>query len=266
MSTEKSKSRVKTAILGAVVLVFAVVGIITTVILTVSGAKSLLSNEKKKAEYERFILPLVMMDPAPFESADKTTNSVLLSASLWAIIVDNNLEKYEADEMGRTIVPDTDIEAQAVRLFGKDVKLTHESFGEGDMNITYDAEGKTYFVPAVGNVSLYTPKVEKIEKSKDTITLKVGYVAPGNSWMGDTDGKKYEPKPEKYMSYVLKRVDKKYYIYAVRDIDAATSGTDGTGHGGDTSQPSDSQGSQASGAAGGSEASSQTSENSSQAA
>ena len=58
MSTEKSKSRVKTAILGAVVLVFAVVGIITTVILTVSGAKSLLSNEKKKAEYERFILPL----------------------------------------------------------------------------------------------------------------------------------------------------------------------------------------------------------------
>src|SRR5699024_5761441 len=103
-------------------------------------------------------------------------------------------------------------------LFGSDVKLQHQSFG--DLNITYtlNTEKNVYEIPVAAQVGYYTPKVEKISKKGDTYTLTVGYLPPGNAWTSDLSGNKYEPEPDKYMLYIMKKVKGGYNLVAIRDL------------------------------------------------
>ena len=207
-------------IFGAVVLIFALIGLVSTVTAAVKGIGGLLDNSKQKEEFEWLITPVVMQDPSAFENPDKMTNTTIITAGVWRLIMNEDISRYPADDFNFVSVPQSDIEVQIKSLFG-DVSYTHETVGDTELMITYDSENKCYIFPAVPHVMPYTPDVQEIKTGEDgNVTLTVGYIPPGLVWEGDTDGRKYQPEPDKIMEYVLTPGANKdeYRIYSVSNV------------------------------------------------
>lgn len=221
---KKTKSSPKRMmIFGAVVLIFAVIGLVATITAAAKGIAYLMDNSKQKGELEWLITPVVMQDPPTFENPDKLTNTTLITAGVWRLIMNEDTSRYPADEFNFITVPQSDIEVEIKTLFG-DVTYTHETVGDTELMITYDSENKCYIFPAVPHVLPYTPDVQKITANEDgSLTLEVGYIPPGLVWEGDVEGRKYRPQPDKVMIYTLVKEDGKenYQIYSVSNPEQA---------------------------------------------
>lgn len=217
-TAKKPAGSKKMMIFGAIVLVFAVIGLVATVTKTVQWAAALGGSDQQRDEYEWFICPLVMQDPPPFDNPDGLSNTTVITAGVWRLIMNEDTSKYPIDEFNFITVPASDVEVQIKALFG-DVDYQHETVGDTELMITYDQENKTYIFPAVPHILPYTPQVESIGKADENglVTLTVGYIPPGLVWEGDLAGSKYAPEPEKMMDYVLKiQEDGSYILYSVR--------------------------------------------------
>lgn len=226
METKVRKPINKKMVFGGVILVFAVIGLVASIIFVVNLIGNIASGSREKEEMAWFISPVVMQDPPPFESPDKATNTTIITAGVWRLIMTQDTSKYPIDEFNFITVPQSDIEVQIKQLFG-DVDYTHETVGDTELMITYNSEAKSYIFPATPHVLPYTPKVEEVKKVDDSYVLTVGYIPPGLAWQGDVTGKKYEPEPEKMMEYTLKENEKgEYQIYAVAN--AVTDGPSNT--------------------------------------
>ncbi len=213
----------KRLIFGAIVLVFATIGIIATLSFSFNKLEDVVKGSRTKEEMAWFITPIVMQDPPPFENPDKATNTTIITAGVWRFIMTQDTSKYPVDEFNFITVPQSDIEVQIKSLFG-DVSYTHETVGDTQLMITYNSEAKSYIFPAVPHVLPYTPRVESVKRSGTDRILEVSYIPPGVSWQGDITGNKYEPEPEKVMIYTLKEISKgTYNIYSVNYVDAQTS-------------------------------------------
>lgn len=217
ISKSSQPSQVGMVIFGAVVLVFALIGLISTVAAAVRGVAGLMDNSRQKEELEWFITPVVMQDPPAFESPERLSDRVLITAGVWRLIMNQDISRYPADEYNFITVPASDIEVMVKELFG-DVSYTHQTVGDAELMITYDSEAASYIFPAVPHVMPYTPEIEEIISNDDgSLTLKVGYIPPGLVWEGDTDGRKYQPEPDKIMLYTVTKGDNKdsYHFYSV---------------------------------------------------
>jgi len=180
-------------------------------------------------EYEDFLLPVVMYDPIPFEWGGNAENSMILQSSIWSILLNNDHSRYITDDNGDLVIPVSDIEMQAARLFGPDIVLTHQTLGDYQTSYIYDANASVYYVPLTAQPNAYSPRVEKITDNKDgSITLIVGYISPAIPWDVDRNDPNYEIKPTKYMDYVLYKTENAgYYLYAVRSNTTYDTGTEG---------------------------------------
>ena len=176
-TAEEPKNSRKMLIFGGIVLIFAVIGVIATVLFLSRTAVQLAGNNREKDTYEWLITPVVLQDPPTFESPDKLIDSTIITAGVWRLIMNEDTSKYPADQMNFISVPQSDIEVQIKALFG-DVKYTHQSVGDTELLITYDEENKAYVFPAVPHVLAYTPEVQEIQKEDDKIVLTVGYIPP----------------------------------------------------------------------------------------
>lgn len=211
----------KTATFGFLFLFFAAIGVIFSVVGVTQAIGKFAVDNSESEKIERFLTPVVMFDPAPFEDAGQLDKTLLLRTSLWATLLNTDTEKYATDDLGNLIVPASDIEVYAAKLFGKSITLEHQTLktNSGGEQFVYDESIKSYHVPPVGESNLPTPKVIKIIRSGDIYQVTVGYVPPGSSWGMFTDGKKQEPRPEKYKLYELKKSGKDYQILSLKDIE-----------------------------------------------
>ena len=211
----RSQRRTVATVVGALFIVFAVWGMLSAVFYTCKSISSLFDDSVERGRYESFISPVVMVDPAPFTIIENLEDELLLQSTMWAALTGENRGVYTYDDVGLLLVPASDLDVAAVKLYGPNVKLVHRSFDDKDASYLYDPEISAYRVPSVSKVA-YSPYVEDITKNSDkTITLKVGYVAPGNMWSTDTTEESDVPKPEKYMLYTLSEWDQGYYISSV---------------------------------------------------
>ncbi len=220
----EAKGSRKMLVFAGIVLVFAVIGVIATILFLSRTVVQLAGNNREKDTYEWLITPVVLQDPPTFESPDKLIDSTIITAGVWRLIMNEDTSKYPADQMNFISVPQSDIEVQIKALFG-DVKYTHQSVGDTELLITYDEENKAYVFPAVPHVLAYTPEVQEIQKEEEKIILTVGYIPPGPVWEGDVSGNKYRPSAEKIMTYTLQETEKgDLKIYSVTG--AAGEGSD----------------------------------------
>ncbi|MEG2203737.1 MAG: hypothetical protein RRY21_01115 [Oscillospiraceae bacterium] len=204
---------------GAAFLVLAAVGLIAVVMLCVHVVRGWMDQSDKMARYEQFVLPVVMMDPVPFTNVKNIDEALLLQSSLWAALLGDSRDSYTYDENGLLLVPATDVDVAAAKLFGPEVALIHHTFDDYDASYLFDPEISSYRVPLIAKVA-YSPRGESITKNGEITTLLVGYIAPGNIWSTDMQSnKKNEPAPDKYMYYDLKKGEAGLSISAVRDID-----------------------------------------------
>lgn len=202
-------------IFGAVVMVFAIIGLISSVIFVGQGVSSLVNQDSQKEDFEWLITPLVLQDPPQFENPEQMTDSTIITAGIWRLIMNADMSAYPTDSMNFVTVPETDVEIQIRALFG-DVEYTHQTVGDTALMITYDESSKSYVFPAVPYIMAYTPDVEEIEKiDGDTMVLTVGYIPPGLVWQSDTSGRSYRPEPVKEMLYTVKKSGDAWTVYSV---------------------------------------------------
>lgn len=210
----------KTATFGFLFLFFAAIGVIFSVVGITRAIGKFAVDNSETEKIERFLTPVVMFDPAPFEDASQLDETLLLRSSLWATLLNTDTEQYATDDLGNLIVPASDVEVYAAKIYGNGVKLNHQTLrsNSGGEQFVYDESIQSYHVPAVGEGSFPSPKVTKIVRNGDTFEVTVGYIPPGSSWGMFVDGKKQEPEPEKYKLYKLKKNGSDYQILALEDI------------------------------------------------
>lgn len=206
------------ATVGAVLIVLAVMGAISFCSTLFGFGARILDNTRQKEEFEWKIYPLLMFDPATFEDPNQLDEKFILKTALWSNLFENRT-KYGYDENGMLLVPASDLDVAAKRLYGEKVVLKHQTFSEGyDFFYIYDEETSTYSVPIMGQTASYVPKVVDIKKDGDVYTLIVGYVSPTTLWNVSEDGST-ESVPDKYLYYDLEKIDGgNYIIKAIRRI------------------------------------------------
>ncbi|MDD3192440.1 MAG: hypothetical protein PHE47_01070 [Oscillospiraceae bacterium] len=215
----KQKRKNKYALpLGGVFLVLAVIGLISVAGFCIRLTNQIMDNTREKNQFEDYLLPVVMFDPVEFDSPETADPLFLLQSSLWGTLL-SNPNKYTYDESAMLVVPASDLDVYAAKFYGSNVKLQHQTIEDFDVTYPYDPETKTYGVPVTGQTSQYTPAVTKIAKKGDLYTLTVGYIPPGTLWEAAVGGSNYEPEPDKYMIYQLKKVKDGYNILAIKSLD-----------------------------------------------
>lgn len=191
-----------TALVGAIILIFAAVGFVTTIVLASSWVASKMDNQEQKNQFADFIYPLVMLDPPTFDSVGKLGSSTILSAGAWNFIMNADKSKYEKDEFGFMTVPQSDLEVYATQLFGEGLVFEHQSLGDSEFSFTYNLEDGVYYISDSSLFFSYTPRVTQIEYKANKIHLRVEYIAPSFRWSSSHEGGNQE-KIAKIMEYVL---------------------------------------------------------------
>jgi hypothetical protein len=209
----------KATLIGGVTLGLAAVGLLAVILLVGTGITRLFDNTKTTEKLEKLIKPVVMMDPVPFARAENISDDLLLSSSLWSVLLGEDSERFGFDELGMLLVPSSDIDLAAAALFGPSIRVAHRSFEDQDASYLYDPEIDAYRIPIVGKVA-YSPSIREITKTDSGLVLRVGYIAPGNVWSGlAKKAGKDRPIPDKYMIYNMNKWDRGYYIASVVDVD-----------------------------------------------
>ncbi len=209
--------------IGLVVLLLCGIGIITVIVVIVNVTRSFINNDKEKARFERLLMPVVMYDPPPFEDVKNLDQAALLQTAMWSAILNSDDAKWAKDELNFSQIPASELDVRAANLFGPGVKLEHQTFGDYEITYYYDEATKIYSVPPTAEVALYTPTVVKITKEGDSVSLRVGYVPPGSVWEIDENGNRFQPQPDKFMKYILKKTETGYIIVALRDVEQESS-------------------------------------------
>lgn len=192
-------------LVGLLVIVFAVVGVVNTVI-AASGAINRMANQTDlKEEFALYLYPIVATDPPSFEDASTLTQSTIIKAAVSRILLTGDTSNYETDT-GVMYIPEFDVETAAKNIFGNSIEVTHQTVGHVQDLATYNSEKKVYIVADTNRVPNYYPQVSKIENVGETYTLTVDYYPPTVSIPGLVT----DHVSSKSMTYVItKSGDKK---------------------------------------------------------
>ena len=211
---KKSKRNQYALPIGGIFLALALVGLISVANFCVNLTNRIMDNTREKTMFEDYLLPVVMFDPVEFDSPEHADPVFLIQSSLWSALL-SNTDKYSYDESAMLAVPASDLDVQAAKLYGSNVKLQHQTIDGFDFMYPYDEETRIYGVPVMGQTSQYTPDVTRIVKKGDIYTVTVGYIPPATLWEKTKGGKDYEPEPDKYMIFTMKKVKDAYNILSI---------------------------------------------------
>lgn len=200
-------------ILGIIITILAIVGLFSTVSFAVEKIKNFADNTQQKNEFAKFIYPIVICDPAPFDNTVKLRNDTMITAAIWDIILYEDKTKYEAD-FDMIIIPEVDVEQHAVSLFGTGLSFEHQPINGADIQFYYDESISSYRVPSNPRYFTYSPYIEEIVRDGEKYTLTVGYVSPTPSWLTLTSDE--EPEPEKYVEYVVSKHGDEMSLVAIQ--------------------------------------------------
>lgn len=203
-------------ILGALIIILAVIGLISTVSFTVDKVKAFADNTQQKTEFARFIYPVVICDPAPFGQSVKLRSDTVITAAIWDIILYEDKSKYDAD-FDMIIVPELDVEQHAAKLFGTGLSIKHQSILGADVQFYYNEDIKSYRIPANPKYFTYSPYIEDITRVGESYTITVGYVSPTPAWLTLTGDE--TPKPEKYVNYIVQKRGDEYTLLGIQQSD-----------------------------------------------
>ena len=208
--------------LGLVLLLFAAFGIYEAAHIAAEKITAARTGSSRNAEYEEFLKPFVVVDPAPFDDVSGAEPTDLLDAAVSALIYDsdkmNTYEVFEGEVTG-LLVPQADVEAYFVRLFGTEVQMQHQSVSDSFYNVIYNSERQAYIIPITSVDPLYTPKIYDMEKTGSSVTLTVGYII-GSEWAQIERGNYTVPEPAKYMKITLREDTDGYHIGSLRSSEA----------------------------------------------
>lgn len=207
--------------MGVFVLLMALVGVSFLVIQIGSYIYKAATDDSQLRKYDKFLAPVVMQDPAPFETIDGADAQMVMKAALWKVVSsDTTYNTY--DESGRTVIPLGDVDSACRALFGSAAQLQPKNPTE-ESYFTYDAEKNVFYVAPYSTQSSFTPYTVSERKNGNSVFLKVGYVSAADETRTPNvtvESKAEKPKPVKYMEYELKTdtTTGSQYIAAIRTV------------------------------------------------
>lgn len=218
------------AVVGLLVLVFAVIGVIATVVTGVRTVKKLRDTSYLKEDMYYTLLPLAQYVPTAFDTVEEADQAPLIQAALYEITFREEIRQrqdmnykspYQTDEFGRTIVPVSAVTEAYHKLFGNDHTPTYQSFGYENASYysyEYDAEKKEYHVPQTSS-GAYEHAIGTIHRAGDLYTVQVGYVHLQDITVDDRGNKVVDIAKSTYYQYytVEKMEDGSFVIRAVAD-------------------------------------------------
>lgn len=189
--------------IGLVVIIFAVIGIISTAVFVKNLVSENVGTSNDYSNYAKYLTWVVGIDPDPFTDITKADFDDLLNIAVCALLTDGvKTDEYNVTEMG-LVVPATDVEQYFRKWFGNDVQIVHATVQGYGYEFQYDSATHSYYVPLTGVVPPFTPRIESVSKTGGLVTLKVGYVGT-NSIEVSPDGTLSPAQPDKYMEITLK--------------------------------------------------------------
>lgn len=204
--------------IGGGFVALAALGVATIIFLSFRLTGTMLDNSAEKKRFEDIIRPVVLFNPAPFETPTDIPQDSLLQYSMWATLLGEKRDTFPLSEASQLVVPATDLDVSAARLFGSEVKLEHKSFGDYETSYYYDEDNAVYNVPMAVLSSVYTPYVETVEKDGEFLKLTVGFVPSGVTWKTDFSGTKEKPAYEKLMIFMMAKSKNSYTIAKLQDL------------------------------------------------
>lgn len=199
---------------------FALVGVIAVVVSSIRLTGNILDNTGQQEKLERYLQPVVMFNPVPFDNVEDADPLVILQSAIWYTIINEPEEKQTFDDYGMRVLKVSDVDVSGAELFGSSLKLQHQSFGDFDISYIYEEEEQVYKIPVTAMMASYKAQVITMERTADGYEVIVGYVPTSNDWMVDLQGNTYEAQPDKYMKYILKREKNQYYIASIQNPSA----------------------------------------------
>ena len=210
------KKRKAFFIVAVFVIVFAFIGLFSSVRFIAKGIGDLADNTALKNEFARFILPVVSNDIAPFENESEITNSSKVSCAIWNIIVNKDTSGYKESPAGGFFVPEYDVTVSCKEIFGSGASLTHQTVGSGDSRFTYDEENHVYNCTKDLRYLNYAPRIADMTEDNGTYVLKVEYMPPSITMVADGLGLTVDA--DKALEYTIIRWEKKNTLMSVRLI------------------------------------------------
>lgn len=219
MSTNSTKKQKWAFPVGLIVVILAAIGLATVVVAGVKGVDKAIDKSRHYEEYEKFLTPVVLIDPDSFDDVTKAQMSQLMEISIWSLLKNDVApDNFESNDSGLAI-PKSAVEEEFVELFGTEVTPVHGTIEGYGIDFVYDNTSETYTVPLTGVTPIYTPDVVKVSKTTDTVVLTVACLS-GNAWEQGENGEMVAPTPDKYIRVTLRENDGNLFISAIQNTTA----------------------------------------------
>lgn len=210
---EKQRSRGRrkhrqTAALGAGILLFAAIGVCLVLFFIIRSATGYVKNfvvgpNETESFFESYLEPAVMFDPDTFTDISQSDPQWRLETAIWAALYENeNNGGYTSTSDGREILPIKDVTAYMKKYFENTENTQYVTFTKDDFTYEYNRKEQCYYIPLTAVSDYYIPKVTKISKGFNTVTLSVSYF-PGKNWGQDTGESEAEQSADKHMKFIL---------------------------------------------------------------
>ena len=215
---DKRQRRRVSAIIGAVTMIFALIGFSFIVFKLVEGLPKK-NTTSTKTNYASYILPVINADPDPFETVSASDNNVLVEAAINRLTYgeaasEHSYTAVDVEGETRLLLPLADVEESGKELFGPSfvVSVSEMYTIDDEEMFYYSAADGCFHVVMTG--SDMEPEIIKISRvgTGSQITLDVGYIS---------DGAEIEDEDDYYkmMQYILDTTDDDYYISAIREME-----------------------------------------------
>lgn len=185
---------------GVLTILFAFVGLVTTIRGVIDFTQSIADNRALKTEFALFVYPAVATDIPTFDEIENLPQTTVIKAAIAKIMLLNDTSSYKSD-VSTIFIPAYDIENTAKSLFGYGCVVEHQSVGLLDNRYEYNAETKTYSIPSNARIANYSPEITEISNVGDLYTLTVAYYPPSTV----IEGMDIERKAGKVMTYVVSK-------------------------------------------------------------
>ena len=220
--------------IGLVVILFAIIGMISVVVLGVNLIRNATDHTELMNELHDFAYPISYYQPTAFDELEEADSDKLLLAAVYKITKAEEVRQlrentgefsYELDEEARLIIPTETITEAYKTLFGKDAEPVFNTIGSDSQSYAqffYDAENNCMHVPWIYSTSssLYVTVADDITLRSNTARVRIGYVL--HTALGYDDfGNRLQPtaKQASYFQWYVFQQDAEdnWYLTAVEN-------------------------------------------------
>lgn len=186
------------ALIGLIVIMFAVVGVISVGILSVKLIQKATDHTELMIELRDLAAPLTEYQPQAFDSLDNADDATLLRAAIFRITETERIRQlgekktsknheaksnYKLDEYGRLILSVDDVNEAFEAMFGTSVTPHHQTLSKDKKGedsgvaytVEYDKANACYYAPISEYGSNYTTSVDAIKLRGKEARIRVNY-------------------------------------------------------------------------------------------